>query len=259
VAVAALVLVPLAVLAWRRRWAPFVLAGTVAVLALELVPVLFTHFSDLVSLSQSRRAAGFVPFVFAFAGGLALLARNLLLLPLALVAGIVLQRKWPGDFDYGLRHGGPAAATWIAFVGGAVALALGLIRRRNVLSERHGLGAAAAALFVLPVAVHGLANWSPRVRSDPHALPPQIARELARVPPRAVVIAPLELSYRILAYSPVYVVAAPPAHVADTTKNRPHERVAALKHWLGTGDPAVPRRYGATWAVTRGHLRPLRR
>ena len=131
VAVAALALVPLAGLAARRRWGAFVLGGTVAILALMLIPELFVHFSNAVSLSQSRRAAGFVPFAFAFAGGLALLARSWLLLPLALLAGILLERRWPGDFAYGLRHGGPAAVTWLALVGGAVALLLGLVFARD--------------------------------------------------------------------------------------------------------------------------------
>ena len=36
-----------------------------------------------------------------------------------------------------------------------------------------------------------------------------------------------------------------------------YDRVRAVKRWLATGDPAVPRRYGATWAVRRGHLYPL--
>ena len=103
VSVAALALVPLAAFAARRRWSAFVLGGTVSILALMLVPTLFVHFSDLVSLSQSRRAAGFVPFAFAFAGGLALLARSALVLPAALAAGIALQLLWPGDFVYGLR------------------------------------------------------------------------------------------------------------------------------------------------------------
>ena len=116
---------------------------------------------------------------------------------------------------------------------------------------------ATAALFVVPVAVHGFAHWSPRAARDPNALPPRIARELKSVPARAVIIAPLELSYRILAAAPVYVVAAPPAHVADTSKNRPYVRRRALLHWLATHDPAVPRRYGATWEVTRGQLRPI--
>ena len=70
VAVAALLFVPLAGLALRRRWAAYVLGGFLAVAAVMLVPLLFVPFSDLVSLSQSRRAAGFWPLAFAFAGGL---------------------------------------------------------------------------------------------------------------------------------------------------------------------------------------------
>jgi hypothetical protein len=70
VAVAALVAVPLAGLARHRRWAAFVLGGTLVVAALTLVPPFFTTFSDVVSLSQARRVVGFVPFAFAFAGGI---------------------------------------------------------------------------------------------------------------------------------------------------------------------------------------------
>ena len=67
-AVAALLSVPLAVLAARRRWAALVLGGFLLVLALTLLPELFTRFADAVSISQARRAAGFVPFGFALAG-----------------------------------------------------------------------------------------------------------------------------------------------------------------------------------------------
>lgn len=257
VAVAALALVPLAAFAARRRWSAFVLGGTVSILALMLVPTLFVHFSDLVSLSQSRRAAGFVPFAFAFAGGLALLARSILVLPAALAGGIALQLLWPGDFLYGLRHGGPAAVTWVAFAGGAVALVLGLVLRGRRVRERPGRAAFAAALFVLPVAVHGFSHWSPLHPRDPVALSAQITRELRAVPPRSVVIAPAAMSYRIAAAAPVYVVAAPAPHVANTDANRPYDRVRDVQHWLATGDPAVPRKYGATWAVRGGRLYPL--
>src|SRR6266487_404581 len=61
----------LAVFAARRRWAAFVLGGSLAVLAVELLPWIFPHFAGAVSLSQARRAAGFVPFAFALAGGAA--------------------------------------------------------------------------------------------------------------------------------------------------------------------------------------------
>src|SRR5262249_58674498 len=75
VAVAALAAVPLAALAGRQRWAAFVLGGTLAVLGIELLVWVFPHFADAVSVSQARRAAGFVPIAFALAGGAAVLTR----------------------------------------------------------------------------------------------------------------------------------------------------------------------------------------
>ena len=223
VAVASLLLLPLAGLALRRRWAAFALAGSLAVLLLTEVPWLFVHFSDAVSLSQARRIAGFAPLLFALVGALALLARSWLVLPAALVAGIVLQRLWPGDFEYGLRHGGPAAATWIALVGGAIALVAGSIRRPD-LREHHALGAAAAACFVLPVFVHGLWHWSPRVHGgSARALaaprpPPAHGRAEGRRRARA---GQDELPGRP-PQAPVYVVAAPVTHVANTKANDPY-------------------------------------
>jgi len=257
VAVAALVLVPLAGLAGRRRWSAFVLGGTVLVLALELSPFLFPHFSDLVSLSQSRRAAGFVPFAFALAGGAAVAVRLLgrLALPVALAAGIALQLGYPGDFGTKLEHAGPGLATWIALWGGLAALAGAalLVRRRGRTLERLGpLAALAALLFVLPVAVHGFAHWDARVRSDPSALSPGLVRYLRTSVPRgAVVFADLETSYRISAYAPVYVANGPPAHVADTKANRPAARRLDLLRFLEHGNLAIPRRYRAGWLVLR--------
>jgi len=258
VTVAALFLVPVCGLAWRRRWAAFALGGTLLVVALMEVPWLFVHFSQAVSLSQSRRAAGFVPFAFALAGAFALLARSAVVLPLAFAAGIALQRLWPGDYDLGLRHGGPAAAVWVALAGGAVALALALWRRPRDHVERHGLGAAAAVLFVLPSVVHGSLHWTPREATDPQRLPAPLARQIrARVPKGAVLIAPLQVSYEAAAIAPIYIVAAPPTHVANTTKNMPYARKKAVLYWLRSGDPSVPRRYHATWAYRRGRLYPL--
>ena len=70
-----------------------------------------------------------------------------------------------------------------------------------------------------------------------------------QVPERAVVFSDLETSYRIAAFAPVYVAAAPPAHVADTRENRPHERRKDVVRFFRTGDLAVPRRYRAGWLV----------
>jgi hypothetical protein len=234
----------------------------VLVLALELWPLVFPAFSNLVSLSQSRRAAGFVPFALALVGGAAVLTRlvRLLVLPAALAAGIVLQLEFPGDFGTKLRHGGPPVATWIALWGGIAALVAGAAlvwARRRVRLERPGpLAALATFLFVLPVAVHGFASWDARVTRDSYALTPGLVRFLRQdVPERAVVYADLETSYRISGYVPVYVANGPPAHVADTTANRPGARRADLLEFLRTGSLAIPRLYHAGWLVLRAHER----
>jgi hypothetical protein len=259
ISVAALALVPLGALAWRRRWPSFALGGVVAVLALMLVPWLFVHLTQAVSLSQARRAAGFAPLPFALVGGLALAARSWLALPASLAAGIVLQRVWPGDFAYGLRHGGPAAATWWALIAGAVALAAALVLRPDA-RERWDRGALAVVLLVLPVAVHGFSHWSPAHPADPLALPAATVHELRTVvPARAVLIGPQEASYRAVAAAPVYAVSLPVEHVADTTSNDLADRVPDVRRWLKTHDPAIARRWGATWAIAKdGTLTKLR-
>jgi hypothetical protein len=252
VAVAALVLVPLAALACRRRWAAAVLGGTVAVAALTLIPYVFTHFSDVVSLSQSRRLAGFVPFALAFAGGTAVLARLLrvAVLPAALGAGIALQLVWPGDFGYGLREGGPALAAWIAAAGGAAALAAAaIVRPPWRLDDRGWLAAAAAALFVLPVAIHGFWNWSVLGKAGRQLTPGLVSALENEVPRGSVVFSDDGTSYRIAAAVPVYVASALPGHVADTKANRPYERREDARVFMRTGNLAIPRGYRADWIV----------
>jgi hypothetical protein len=253
VAVAGLALVPLAALAWRRRWSSFVLGGSLAVLAATLVSLFFVHLSDAVSLSQSRRAAGFLPFAFAFVGGTAVLTRVLgvFVLPLALVAGVVLEVLWPGDFGFRLEHGGPAAATWIAAFGGVAALVLALVFRRTVDTDRRArLASLACVVFLIPVAVNGFSHWSPNTVSDPNALTHGLVAFLRHdVPKRAVVFSDMQTSYRIAAAAPVLIVTAPPEHVADTKKNDPYKRRREVTEFIRTGDLAIPRHYGSQWLV----------
>ena len=260
VVVAALALTPLAMLAPRRRWSSLVLGGMVSVLGLELWSLVFPHFSDLVSLSQSRRAAGFAPFAIALAGGAVVLARltRWLVLPIGLAAGIVLEREFPGDFGLRLAHGGPAVAAWVALWGGVGALvaaaALVLLRRAPSLERPGLLASAAVLLFVAPVVWHGAAHWEVRVKKDPDRLTPGLVAFLRdSVPKRATVFADLETSYRISGYAPVYVAVAPPTHVADTRANDPARRRLDFLRYLATGSLAVPRRYGADWLVLRPH------
>jgi len=260
VAVAALVLVPLAALAWRRRFAAWVLGGTVLLLAILLVPTLFVRFTDAVSVSQARRAAGFVPLPFAFAGGIAVLAglARWLVLPAALAAGMALQLAWPGDFGYRFGGGGPSLATWIAAAGGAAALVVFAVLRRPRLEEARGpLVALAAALFVVPVAWHGLARLDPPRQG--RQLPAGLVRVLRHDVPRgAVVFGDTETSFLVAAEAPVYLAAAPPPHVADTTPNRPYDRARDMHRFLRHGGLAIPRRYGAQWILLDRHRTKLR-
>ena len=248
VAVAALLLLPLAGLAARRRWAAYVIGGALAIFAITLLPWLFTPFSDVVSLSQSRRLAGFLPFGFAFAGGMTVLAAlaGRFTAPLALLAGIVFQRLYPGDFGYTLEDGGPAWATWFACVGALVALVVGLRWRARI----EGTAAIASALLLLPVFAHGLLDWSPSSERRRSPLTPGLVASLRNdVPAGATVYSDLEASYRIAAFAPVYVCNAPPGHVADTTKNRPYARRAQARRFFRTGELSIPRTCGATWLV----------
>jgi hypothetical protein len=80
-----------------------------------------------------------------------------------------------------------------------------------------------------------------------------------RVPKGAVVIAAPQVAYRVVAGAPLYVAAAPVAHVANTKANDPYRRATAVLHWLKTNDPSVPRRFHATWAIRDGRLYRLPR
>jgi hypothetical protein len=248
VAVAALLLVPLAGLAARRRWAAYVVGGALAVLVVCLVPWIFTPFSDAVSLSQSRRLAGFLPLAFALAGGIGVLARLLgaLVVPVALVAGIALQLLYPGDFGYTLESGGPALATWFAVIGAVAALVLGF--RPRVPVERSA--ALASALILVPTYVYGLTHWSASESRPPNPLSPGLVAAVRdEVPVGAVVYADPEASYRLGAVAPVRICVAPPGHVADTVANRPRERVEEFRRFARNGDLGIPRACGATWLV----------
>src|SRR5438876_878259 len=251
----------LAAIAARQRWAAFVLGGTLAVLGIELLPWVFPHFADAVSISQARRLAGFVPIPFALAGGAAVLTGVVgpLVLPAALAAGIALQLAFPGDFGPGLHEGGPALATWIAAIGAVAAILVGLLRERRI-EARTWIVTAAVALFCIPVAVHGFGEWSPAASVDRHALTPGLLHALrTKVPERAIVFSDLETSYRIGAYAPVYVAAAPPAHVADTPSNHPYRRRLAVNRFFDTGDLSILDRFHADWLVVdkrRFQIRP---
>jgi hypothetical protein len=272
VAVAALLLSPLALLARRRRWAALVLGGTVAVLGIELWPLVFPHFSDAVSLSQSRRASGFIPFAVALAGGAWVISR--ISRPLALVGGLAcgiwLEVAYSGDFG----HAG--VVVWIALYGSIAALFVGAVlalRSRGkpppaVSRSRGGTAALAVLLFTLPVFVHGFSHWTPLTTRDRDALTPGLIRFLQDdVPARSVVFSDLATSYRATAFAPVYVVAVPPTHAANTRPNELAKRRRAVNRFFTHPSFEEPQAWNAQWliltrsgpvrAIERGGAKPV--
>ena len=252
VAIAALLLVPLAGFAARRRWAAYVVGGSLAVFAFMLIPPLFTSLSDLVSISQARRAAGFLPFAFAFAGGMGVLARLVgpLLLPLALGAGMFFQIVYPGDFEYVLRDPAPAWIAWFSVIGALAALVVGLRRRRPALETGAAL---ASAAFLVPVVAGGLLDWRPPPPPEIATLSPGVVSAVrGDVEPGVVVFSDPETSFRLAAFAPVFVASAPPGHVADTEENVPYERARDARRFFRTGDLSIPRGYGAEYVLVDG-------
>ena len=270
VVIAALLALPFLAFAARRVWAAFALGGSLLLLAVLLVPDVFARFSDLVSISQSRRLAQFLPVPFAVAAAAVLFGRFRLVAVLAaLAAGIALQMAYPGEFTHEVDRAGPTWPLWIAVVGGCLALAsgVGLRRRRDLFpAEPSGWAAAVALAFVFPVAVAGFADLERARGSDPDALTPGLVEALRDLNETDVVFAPVETSYRVAAFAPVYVAASPPPHVGDTDENRPYRRQRDVtRFFAGERLPAGERMriltaYGAGWLLVdkrRPHPRQL--
>ena len=106
-----------------------VLGGTVAVLADRALAARLPALLQPVSLSQSRRLSGFIPFAVALAGGAAIVARfsRTLALVGGLAVGIWLQVAFAGDFGLRAPRTEPAIVVWIALYGGIAALVVGAL------------------------------------------------------------------------------------------------------------------------------------
>jgi hypothetical protein len=256
VAVASLVLLPLAVFAHRRIWGAFALGAMLATLTIALLPFVFPHFADAISISQARRIIAFSPRPFVLVGGMLVLAGFLrwALLPVALAAGIAVQLAYPGDFGapYRFVNGGPRLLTWIVFGAAIAALVAAAVLGRRIpeIQGSPAVAAVAVVLFLIPVAAHGYSHWT-RSPSGRLGLPQKlVAAVRAQVPAGDVVFSDPLTAYELGAFAPVYVNAAPTSHVADTRANRPTARVHdANRFFRDRGPLSVPRRYGAHWVL----------
>ena len=260
VVIAAFAVLPLVALWARRTWAAFAVAGSLVALAILLVPELFTRFSDLVSISQSRRLAQFLPVPFALAAAAVLSGRlRAAGVAAALGAGIALELLYSAETSHIVEEGGPVWPLWTAVVGAPLGLLAALVLgrgRRPPPAEATAWAAAAALAFVLPVAVGGLASLNRADEPDAAALTPSLVEELNVLPDDAVVFAPVPTSYRVAAFAPVYVAATPPPHAADTDENRPYRRQRDVIRFFAPGSGLsdaerrdLLERYGADWLL----------
>lgn len=258
VLVGALAFLPLAAFGVRRRWGALAVGGTLLTLAVLLVPELFTRFSDLLSISQSRRLAQFLPVPFALTAAAVVAGRARIAgVAAALGAGIALEVAYSADFSHALEEAGPVWPLWVAIIGSLAVLVAVVFagERLDRVPDPSRWAALMVVAFVLPVAVDGLRNLDRSDADDPYALTPGLVGALDRLPADGVVLAPVDTSYRIAAYAPVFVVATPAAHAADTSKNRPYRRQRDVLRFFARGrlDDAERRalaaRYGAGWLV----------
>jgi hypothetical protein len=171
--------------------------------------------------------------------------------------GGALQLVYPGEFTYFLVVGGPSWPVWVALGGAAVGLVAAVVVRRGIQEATPAWTAAVALSLVAPVGLAGIA-YLKQDETDRFRLTPGLVHALRTdVRPRDIVFSDLETSYRIEGFAPVYVAAAPPAHVADTKENKPQQRRQAVINFFDSGKLAIPRRYHADWIVVPKHRFPL--
>jgi hypothetical protein len=121
---------------------------------------------------------------------------------------------------------------------------------------------AAAVVVAAPFLALGLAGVE-RDRPDPRALPPGLVSVLReQVPPRAVVFADLETSYRVSAAAPLLVAALPPRYVGRTASNDAYGRRSDVIRFFWQEGPSyldragLLARRGATWLLVDRRRRP---
>ncbi len=252
IAIAGFLLLPLAAIGVRRRLGAYAAGGMLACLAVLLIPELFTRFSDLVSISQSRRLALFLPIPFAIAGAAVLAGRARAVgVAVAFAGGLALELLYTTGGETG-----PVWPVWVAVVGGIAGIVAGVLLpvRSERLLDPTRWAALAAVAFVAPCVVAGLGDAERKDEPDPSALTPGVVEALRSLDDDAVVLAPVDTSYRVGAFAPVYVVAMPAAHVANTDENRPYRRQRdAIRFFQRSKTDAERRatieRYGAEYVL----------
>jgi hypothetical protein len=255
VALAALACVPLASAAARRRSAAFIAGTSAAVILTLLVPWFFTPFAEVMSISQGRRLLFFLPWAFALMGGALVLSRlRYTGVALALVAGVMLNQAWPGDFNYHLRAPGPGWLAWFAAGGALVALAAGAAAKLDF-RYRERWAVVIVAALILPVAVTGIDGMK-TFKGTETINNRLLAAVHLYVTRDDVLMAMPKTAYRLDAQAPVYVADVAGGHGGDTVLNHSYERRQdATRLFLDAPGPKeaqeIVDRWDVQWVLVR--------
>ena len=256
VALAALALVPLASTAARRRAAAFIAGTSAAVILTLLVPWLFTPFAEVMSISQGRRLLFYLPWAFALMGGALVLSRlRYVGVALALVAGIILNQAWPGDFNYHLRAPGPGWLAWFAGGGALLALAAGAAAKLDF-RYRERWAVLIVAALILPVTVTGIDGMQ-TFKGTPKTINNRLIAAVRQyVTHDDVLMAMPRTAYRLDAQAPIYIAAVEGGHGGDTVLNDSYERRQdATRFFLDAPSPKeaqeIVDRWDVQWVLVR--------
>ena len=122
---------------------------------------------------------------------------------------------------------------WLGIVGALAGIAIAVLR--PIRFEATRWAAFAALAFVVPFMVAGLGSLDRQDEPDPYGLTPGVIAALRDLDDDDVVLAPIQTSYRVAAFAPVYVAAMPQSHVADTEENQSRERQRDVIRFFARG------------------------
>jgi hypothetical protein len=240
-ALVGLAVLPAAAFIGRERGRA-VLGAAAALLALALVPPLFTLLARVLTVSQGQRIGVLLAPALPLAAGAAGLAGRFgdrrRALPAAALAGGALAA---------LADRAPAWQTPLATAAAIGVAAAAVVALRGVAARTVDDRAAALALLALiaPTALVNAPTLARRVEHPPRqawSLSPTAVRALRALPRGTVVLADLPSSYLIPAYTDDLVYSAPLGNVANTRENDPARRIEVTRAILRPTLPEVERR-----------------
>jgi hypothetical protein len=259
-------------LLWRGRRYGLAAAAMAGPVVLVAFPGPAAAGIATIGVGQTHRLPQAIPWVFTLATALALAVPHVRprVIALAAIAGGLATVALAGDFwrerEWSWLPMTPLAAVVVAIA--AVYVVRGLRAGGDVPDARAGATLALTLLvLVVPIArqagdlAHDLRHGAPA--SPTWRVPTAVLSLLREVPADGhlpVVLAPPELSFRLVGSADVYAVAVPEVRSRAEPKNHPAQRRAAVARFLDTATSETVRRsiaaiFDVRYVITRSPKR----